>query len=556
MVPANTVLISSWWIWIFVIVAVAAAGTALVLFRRTRAQDATIRRQLAREVLLKARLDDLFERSSEIMVVHDRRGRVSSINRSGEEAIGYLRDELRTLDPGGIFAAEYLDAINAMIAEGPESAARTFRSEFMPRKGHKVLVEVQARVQVGEGQVVGVTSIARNHTERDRLESELRQAHKMEAVGRLASGIAHDFNNLITVLFGYSDELIEESPPGTRLHAAAVEVRRAADSASALTQQLLSFSRRQAAVASHVDVNQVIAGMEDLMRRLIGPEIRLALSLQPELAAINGDSQQLGQVLMNLVVNARDAMPEGGTIRIETENAELGNEHLDVIPGPHVSVAVSDTGVGMTAEVRERLFEPFFTTKESGRGTGLGLSMAQAIVRQAGGNITVESAAGGGSTFRLYFPRHAEASAATAAQVATSPPATIKGEGVVLLAEDDRAVRRLVVTELGRRGFTVLEAEDGLSALDLFSREKDRIDVLVTDVVMPRMNGGELAKQAERLSPRVKVLFVSGHPERSGAGVDPTGATNLLMKPFTADTLATRIKELIASKDAMDGRIA
>jgi len=217
---------------------------------------------------------------------------------------------------------------------------------------------------------------------------------------------------------------------------------------------------------------------------------------------------------------------------------------------------VSDTGVGMTAEVRERLFEPFFTTKGSGRGTGLGLSMAQAIVRQAGGNITVESAAGGGSTFRLYFPRHAEASAATAAQVATSPPATIKGEGVVLLAEDDRAVRRLVVTELGRRGFTVLEAEDGLSALDLFSREKDRIDVLVTDVVMPRMNGGELAKQAERLSPRVKVLFVSGHPERSGAGVDPTGATNLLMKPFTADTLATRIKELIASKDAMDGPIA
>lgn len=275
-----------------------------MLWRRSLAQEATIRRQLAREVSLKARLDDLFERSSEIMVGHDRRGRVSTINRSGEEVVGYLRDELRMLDPGWILSPDYLDAINAMIAEGPQSAARTFKTEFMPRKGSRVPVDVHARVLVGDGQLVGVTSIARNLTERDRLESELRQAQKMEAVGRLASCMAHDFNNLITMLFGYSDELVEDSPPGSRLHAAALEVRRAADRASSLIQQLLAFSRRKAVVSRRIDVNRVIVDMADLIRRLIRPEIKLALSLEPDLAAISADSQQIGQVLINLIVNA------------------------------------------------------------------------------------------------------------------------------------------------------------------------------------------------------------------------------------------------------------
>lgn len=544
---------ASLWTWIVTALAVAGIALAIVLFRRGRAQEATIRRQLAREASLKARLDDVFERSSEIMIVHDRRGRISTINRSGEQLTGYMREELRMLDPSWIFGADYLDAINRMLNEGADSAPRSFRSEFVQRKGNRVAVDVHARVLIGDGQVVGVTSIARDLTERERLENELRQAQKMEAVGRLATGIAHDFNNLITVLLGYSDELIEEAPPGGKIHSAATEVRRAADRASALTQQLLAFSRRQTSVAHTVDVNLVVAHMEDLIRRLLGPEIRLEFSLEPDLATISADSQQIGQVLMNLIVNARDAMPTGGTLSIETANVDLGAENLDVIPGPHVVLSVTDSGHGMTREVRERLFEPFFTTKDSGQGTGIGLSMVQAIVRQSSGHITVESEVGTGTTFHVYFPRLTDAAEAPVPSLVPQTVAAVRGEGVVLLAEDDRSVRRLVVSELTRRGFTVLEAEDGVLALELFRREHERVDVLVTDVVMPRMNGADLAKQAEAIHPGLKILFISGHPERAGAGVDPTGATNLLMKPFTADTLAARIKELITGRKEADG---
>ena len=309
-----------------------------------------------------------------------------------------------------------------------------------------------------------------------------------------------------------------------------------------------------AAVAHTVDLNLVVANMEDLIRRLVGPEIRLEFSFDPNLANIRADGAQVGQVLMNLVVNARDAMPRGGLLTIETANVELGSEHLDVIPGPHVSLCVRDSGVGMAPEVRNRLFEPFFTTKGSGQGTGLGLSMVQGIVRQSGGHILVESEPGTGSAFHVYFPRITEESNAPLVLPPTAPSATVvKGEGVVLLAEDDRSVRRLVAAELGRRGFTVLDAEDGRAALDLFLQHKDTVDILVTDVVMPRMNGGDLAKEVERIRPGTKVLFISGHPERAGVGVDPTGATNLLMKPFTADTLAARIKETITGNQEADG---
>jgi PAS domain S-box-containing protein len=552
-VSFTEILDAPWWIWLVAALGAVAIGVAAVLYQRGRAQEETIRRQLAREVALKARFDDLFDRSSELMIVHDRRGRVSTINRSGEQATGYLREELRMLDPGWIFGTDYLDAIMQIISEGPDSAPRSFRAEFVPRKGSPVPVDVHARVLVGDGQVVGVTAIARDLSERERLETELRQAQKMEAVGRLATGIAHDFNNIITVLLGYSDELIEEAAPNTTLLAAAVEVRRAADRASALTQQLLAFSRRQVSVAQTVELNTVIEQMEDLIKRLIGPEIRLRLSLQPGLSTISADSQQIGQVMMNLVVNARDAMPGGGTLSIATADVELGHDNLDVIPGPHVALMVTDTGLGMSAEVRDRMFEPFFTTKDEGRGTGLGLSMVQAIVRQSGGHIHLDSAPNQGTTFKVYFPRQADLSAAPMPAVPSYSSTIVKGEGIIVLAEDDRSVRRLVVSELTRRGFTVLEAEDGVAALELIRREKGRIDILVTDVVMPRMNGADLAKAAEGIRPGLKILFISGHPERAGAGLDPTGVTNLLMKPFTADTLAARIKELITGRTEADG---
>jgi len=546
--------LTPWWAWLSLALAVAAAAAAGFAIRTGRLKEETIRRQLARESALKARFDDMFERSSEIMIVHDRRGRVSTLNRAGEQATGYSREELRMLDPNWIFGSDYLDAISRMLEDGVDSAPRAFRSELVPRKGSRIPIDVHARVLVGDGRVVGVTAIARDLSERDRLEHELRQAQKMEAVGRLATGIAHDFNNLITVLLGYSDELIEQVPAGSDWQRSAIEIRRAAERASGLTQQLLAFSRRQAAVTQTVDLNLVVASMEDLIRRLLGPEISLEFSLDPTLAPIRADEAQIGQVIMNLAVNARDAMPKGGQLTIETANVELGNEHLDVIPGPHVSLCVRDTGAGMAPEVRDRLFEPFFTTKDSGQGTGLGLSMVHGIVRQTGGHVVVESEPGKGSSFHIYFPPIAGESEASALPPLAAPnTVAVKGEGVILLAEDDRSVRRLVVTELGRRGFTVLDAEDGRAALDLFLQHKDRIDVLVTDVVMPRMNGADLAKEVEKIRPGVKILFISGHPERAGAGLDPTGVTNLLMKPFTADTLAARIKELITGVKEADG---
>jgi two-component system, cell cycle sensor histidine kinase and response regulator CckA len=534
-----------WWIWLVGAVAAGATGLAGWASWRMQSQEQTIRRQLAREASLKARFDDLFERSSEILVIHDRRGRVSTLNRAGEQATGYSREEVRMLDPTWIFGQDYLDAIMQLLEEGADSPGRSFKSELVPRKGARIPVDVHTQLLIGDGQVVGVTSIARDLSERDRLETELRQAQKMEAVGRLATGIAHDFNNLITVLLGYSDELIENVPEGSEWQTAALEIRRAAERASGLTQQLLSFSRRQTAVPKVVELNLMVSNMEDLVRRLIGPEIRLDVQLAPDLGPIYADATQIGQVLMNLVVNARDAMPNGGVLRIETANVEFGADNIDVIPGPHVMIAVRDTGVGMSPDVRKRLFEPFFTTKEMGQGTGLGLSMVQAIVRQSGGHVTIESAPGEGSTFRVYFPRSSNQVVPAPAQIPPPGSSLVKGEGVILLAEDDMSVRRLVTTELVRRGFTVLDAEDGRAALELLKQHVDRVDVLVTDVVMPRMNGADLAKAAEKVRPGLKILFISGHPERAGQGLDPTGATNLLMKPFTADVLASRIKNLI-----------
>ena len=546
-------LSSPLWIGLAIAVAVAAAGLAAYAFRAIGKREETIRRQLAREASLKARFDDVFERASDIMIVHDRRGRVSTLNRAGEQATGYSREEARSLDASWIFGADYLDAIQQMLAEGADSTPRSFSSLLSRRRGTRVPVDVHARVLVGDGQVVGVMTIAKDLTERERLQHELRQAQKMEAVGRLATGIAHDFNNLITVLIGYSDDLLDTLKEGTDAHHAAVAVRRATERASALTQQLLAFSRRQDPVSNTVDLNRILKHMDDMLRRLIGPEIRLQISLAPELSSISGDESQMGQVIMNLAVNARDAMPGGGTLTIETANVELGAEHVDVIPGPHVMLSVSDTGLGMTAEVRDRLFEPFFTTKETGHGTGLGLSMVQAIVRQCSGHIVVESAPGKGTKFLVYFPKLARPAEAPAAPLPPRGATTVRGEGVILLVEDDVSVRRLVVAELTRRGFTVVEAEDGRAALELFRRDPALFDVVVTDIVMPRMNGADLAKEIEMIRPGQRVLFISGHPERAGAGLDPTGMTNLLMKPFTADTLAARIKELMAGRTEVDG---
>jgi PAS domain S-box-containing protein len=530
--------------------ALAAGASAVVLYRRVQAQQRTIRRQIARETSLKAQFDDVFERASDVVVMHDRRGRVSTMNRAGEQLSGYPREELRAIDPGSLFSDEYLAAVQEMLTEGAAAMPRTLRAELVTRRGARLSIEAHAKVLVGDGQAVGVSVLARNMADRDHLEAQLRQAQKMEAVGRLATGVAHDFNNLITVLLGYSDELAEHVPSDSPLRKPVDEVRRVAERASGLTQQLLAFSRRHVAVAHAIDLNVTLSGMQDLLRRLLGAEISLDFRLGNDLGLINADPVQIGQIIMNLAVNARDAMPNGGTLAIATSSVELGAEHLDVIPGRHVMLVVRDTGVGMTADVQRKLFEPFFTTKEAGEGTGLGLSMVSAIVRQSGGHITVSSEVGQGSTFRVYFPLAQPGATAAAAPARIGDAAPARGSGVVLLAEDDRAIRRLMTTELRRRGFTVLEARHGAEALDICKTYDGVIDVLLTDVVMPMMNGVDLAAAATPIRPGMSVLFMSGHPERAGIGLDPNSAQtkNLLMKPFTPDTVVARLNDILSHK--------
>jgi len=549
-------------VWLAVAAALCALGALGVFYRRTMAQERTIRRQMARESSIKARLDDVFERSGDIIVIHDRRGRVATMNRTCEQASGYPREEARMVDPAWFFSQSYLSAIERMLAEGAGAMSRTIRAELITKKGARIPIEGQARLLIADGQVSGVTVIARNVAEREQLEGQLRQAQKMAAVGRLASGIAHDFNNLITVLMGYSDELAEQVEPHSPLRKPVHEIRRAVERAAALTQQLLAFSRRQTGAPQRIDVNVTVANIQGLLKRLLGPEIQLEVSLDRDAGVIEADPAQVGQIVMNLAVNARDAMPGGGRLMIRTANVELGAEHLDVIPGAHVMIEVRDTGTGMTDDVRRSLFEPFFTTKDAGRGTGLGLSMVHAIVRQSGGHVTVSSEPGEGSTFRVYFPRLEGPRTAgpedktpivladdTGSVDASPHDEEGKDAGVVLLAEDDRAVRRLMSQELRRHGFVVLEARHGGEALEICKQYGDDIDVLVTDIVMPTLNGIDLAASAKPIRPEMAVLFMTGHPERAGVAVDlAADAEKFLLKPFSPDVLVDRVQQALEKR--------
>jgi two-component system cell cycle sensor histidine kinase/response regulator CckA len=550
-------------LWLAIAVSISALAACGVFYRRLLAQERTITRQIAREAALKARLDDVFDRTGDIIVVHDRRGRIATMNRTSEQTSGYAREEARTVDPGWIFSQTYLTAIERMLAEGADALPRTIRAELITKTSARIPIEAHARVLVADGQLTGVSVIAKNVSERDQLEGQLRQAQKMEAVGRLATGIAHDFNNLITVLMGYSDELFEQVDEASPLRKPVEEVKRAVERAAGLTQQLLAFSRRQITAPQRIDVNVTVANMQGLLKRLLGPEIRLDVSQDPNVGVIEADPAQVGQIVMNLAVNARDAMPNGGRLTIATANVELGAEHLDVIPGAHVMIEVRDTGVGMTPEVQRKLFEPFFTTKDAGQGTGLGLSMVNAIVRQSGGQVTVASERGQGTTFRVYFPRIegrppdavargpvAHVDETTSGDTTALAEHAAQDAGVVLLAEDDRAVRRLMSSELRRRGFVVLEARHGGEALQICKQYSSEIDVLVTDVVMPTMNGVDLAVSARPLRPDMAVVFMTGHPERAGVDLNLTGAdaTDLLIKPFTPDVLVERVNQALEKR--------
>ena len=388
----------------------------------------------------------------------------------------------------------------------------------------------------------------RAYDELSTTQDQLTQARKMEAVGRLAGGIAHDFNNLLTVMIGRSQLLLRRLEAQDPVRPDIELMEQTADRAADLTRQLLAFSRKQVLQPVLLDLNAVVTNLAEMLRRLIGEDIHLETALDPTLGLVNADPSQLEQIIMNLAANARDAMAGFGRLTVETANAQLdaayARHHVDVRPGPHVMLAVSDTGVGMTLETQANIFEPFFTTKAPGNGTGLGLSMVYGIVKQSGGHIWLYSEPGRGTTFKIYLPR-------VIAPVEAIPPVTHwsalpQGTETVLLVEDEPEVRWLVRDMLQRLGYTVMEARHGIEALVLSTQHPEPIHLLVTDVVMPQMSGREIAEQLRSEHPETKVLFMSGYTDDAVVrhGVQ-TAEMAFLQKPFTSESLARKVREVL-----------
>ncbi len=410
-----------------------------------------------------------------------------------------------------------------------------------------VTVRISGRAVSSEDEPADVLeAIAEDVTDRRALEDQFRQAQKMEAVGRLAGGVAHDFNNLLMVISGYTEVILAKLEMEHPLHEKARAIQQAADRATTLTRQLLAFSRKQLLELKIVDVNAIVGDMERLLRPLIGENVELITRLAPIAGHTRADAGQLEQVLMNLVVNAKDAMPGGGRLTIETENLAVdeGQRGPGVIrPGTYVRLSVSDTGMGMDKETQSRIFEPFFTTKEMGKGTGLGLSTVYGIVKQSGGYVMVQSEEGRGSTFQIYLPR---VEGATESHAAPAPRAALGGTETVLLVEDEESVRQLVRETLIARGYQVVEAEDGEAGLSVAAQHDGPIHLVITDVVMPGMGGRELVKQLAQTRPETKVLYLSGYTEDAivSEGSIESG-TAFLQKPFTLQNLSRKVREIL-----------
>jgi PAS domain S-box-containing protein len=389
-------------------------------------------------------------------------------------------------------------------------------------------------------------------TETRMLELQLRQAQKMEAIGRLAGGIAHDFNNLLMVISGYSEFLLERLGPDPRLRAPAQEISNATQRATSLTRQLLAFSRKQMLAPKVLDLNEMVAENLKMLTRMIGEDIDLVMVPGPGLGAVRADPGQIDQVIMNLAVNARDAMPQGGKLTIETANVALDESfartHAPLTAGEYVMLAISDTGVGMDSETQSRIFEPFFTTKGA-KGTGLGLSTVYGIVKQSGGFIFVDSQPQRGTAFRAYFPRVDGRDEVAAVQESTGLPRADRGQETILLVEDETNLRRLARQYLETQGYKILEAEDGAAALQIVDGYAGAIDLLLTDIIMPGVNGRELAEHVTQLLPNVRVLYMSGYTENA-VGHDGTldAGINLLQKPFSLPALKDRVREVLDSE--------
>jgi len=472
----------------------------------------------------------------------DRDGRITLSEGKLLERLGFVPGQLVGQSVFELYkdAPQVLDVIRRALA-GEVAIALSTEAHGITFDSHYVVMRND------DGAVTGALSVAVDVSDRVQLEERLRQAQKMEAVGGLAAGIAHDFNNLLTAIMGFSELVLARSDLAAPVRLDMEQIRGAGSSAAALTQQLLAFSRKQILQPQILDLNQLVERTGKLLQRTIGEDIQLVITLAAPLGRVCADPGQIDQVILNLAVNARDAMPAGGTLTIETANVDFDDAHSarhpDTAAGPHVMVAVSDTGVGMDEAVRAHLFEPFFTTKARGKGTGLGLATVYGIVRQSEGSISVTSEPGRGTTFKVYLPRTAHAAIETAAQCATS---LLRGTETVLLVEDQAEVRAVALACLTRHGYRVLEASRGDDALKVAAHYEGPIHLLLTDVVMPAMSGADLAKELLRIRPDVRVLYASGYTESvivSHGVLEPD--VDLIQKPFTPERLLQKIRDVL-----------
>jgi PAS domain S-box-containing protein len=481
-------------------------------------------------------------------------GLILEVNNRYAETFGYSRDEAcgKTSAELGLFADSDRDRLLSGLAAKGHVEDLEFQARRKDGELRSVLLSASS-LQSDGGELLltvvrDITEQKRAEAEKIKLEEQFRQAQKLESVGRLAGGIAHDFNNLLTVINGYGDLLLSEYKSGNPLRKWAEEIRQAGERATNLTRQLLAFSRKQIVEPGPIYLHSLVAECHSMLRRLIGEDIELVVESDPSEWAVMADRGQLHQVLMNLAVNARDAMPDGGALTIRTANVEVDGPctagRPEIAPGPYVSLRVSDTGVGIAREIQERIFDPFFTTKAEGEGTGLGLSTVYGIVRQLGGSIAVTSEPGCGAAFEIHLPRLA--GAAGAGTQAASPPVSARGSETVLVVEDQDPVRSFAVTVLKEHGYVVLDAAQGDDALLMAERHSGPIHLLLTDVVMPHMTGKGLAERLEHLRPEMKVLYMSGYAADVMVQREllESGAP-CLTKPFAPDVLAAKVREVL-----------
>jgi two-component system, cell cycle sensor histidine kinase and response regulator CckA len=492
----------------------------------------------------------LFESLSEAAFLIDAKSRrILDANRCAEKLLGRTRTEILGMNEAKLFPPnEAGNFCEKLASVGTRGKGKPDEAEVQAKDGTTIPV----RVSLSPIELYGrdlVLALMADVTERRQLEEQFIQSQKMEVVGHLAGGVAHDFNNILSVIFGYADLMMQKLDSDDPLRKYAEEVRYAGDRAAALTRQLLVFSRKEALQPAVLDPNQLIKGLDKMLRRLINENVELTIELGEQIGRINADSGYFGQVLMNLVVNARDALPNGGKILIKTSNISLdenyAQQHSGVTPGKYVVLSVTDNGMGMTEEVKAQLFKPFFTTKPKDKGTGLGLATCQTIVSHSGGHIGVESEVGKGATFRIYFPQVDQPLAVRTGSATEG--ALAGGTETLLLVEDDPSLRNLALGVLQAHGYEVLRAIDGRDGLSLaFHHKGSPIRLVITDVVMPQMGGKVMADWLKTTLPEVKVLFTSGY---TGGAIAHHGVLDsdaaFLPKPYTPRALTSKVRELL-----------